>query len=93
MAKVVEITEDMDAAAMTRLKPVFEDLASGADDVTLDLTGVDFVDSSGIGGLVFLYKRLRLAGRQLRLRGAAGQPLQLIRHLRLADLIEDGGKA
>ncbi|OYW59027.1 MAG: hypothetical protein B7X99_01685 [Rhizobiales bacterium 17-65-6] len=92
MAKVVLIGEDMDAAAMARLKPLFEELAAGTDDVTLDLTGVDFVDSSGIGGLVFLYKRLRLGSRKLRLRGARGQPLQLIAHLRLSDLIE-GGKA
>ena len=90
MAKVVRIGEDMDAAAMARLKPLFEELASGTDDVTLDLTGVEFVDSSGIGGLVFLYKRLRLGARRLRLRGASGQPLQLIAHLRLSDLIEEG---
>lgn len=93
MARLVHIGEDMDAAAMTRLKPVFEDLALGSEDVTLDLTGVDFVDSSGIGGLVFLYKRLRVSGRKLRLRGVVGQPLQLITHLRLADLIEDGRTA
>lgn len=90
MAKLVQITDDMDAAAMTRLKPLFEELGLGADDVTLDLSAVDFVDSSGIGGIVYLYKRLRVAGRKLRLRGAAGQPLQLITHLRLADLIEAG---
>lgn len=92
MARLVDITEDMDAAAMTRLKPLFEELGTGADDVTLDLSGVEFVDSSGIGGIVFLYKRLRIAGRKLRLRGASGQPLQLITHLRLSDLIEGGRK-
>lgn len=92
MAKLVQITDDMDAAAMTRLKPLIEELGLGAEDVTLDLSGVEFVDSSGIGGIVYLYKRLRVAGRKLRLRGAGGQPLQLITHLRLADLIEDGPK-
>lgn len=92
MARLVQITDDMDAAAMTRLKPVFEELAAGTEDVTLDLTDVEFVDSSGIGGLVFLYKRLRVSGRKLRLRGAGGQPLQLITHLRLADLIDEGRK-
>lgn len=90
MVKLVRIGEDMDAAAMARLKPLFEELAAGNEDVTLDLSGVEFVDSSGIGGLVFLYKRLRLTSRRLRLRGASGQPLQLIAHLRLSDLIEEG---
>ncbi|TCT06573.1 STAS domain-containing protein [Aquabacter spiritensis] len=90
MPRLVQISGDMDAAGMARLKPVFEELAAGTDDVTLDLSAVEFVDSSGIGGLVFLYKRLHKSNRKLRLRGAAGQPLQLVIHLRLSDLIEEG---
>ncbi|WP_127088796.1 STAS domain-containing protein [Aquabacter cavernae] len=93
MPKVVELSDDMDASGMARMKPLFEELALGADDVTLDLTNVDFIDSSGVGGLVFLYKRLRLKGRQLRLRVPRGQPRQIIHHLRLTDLLDEGGDA
>ncbi|MFG1427261.1 STAS domain-containing protein [Roseixanthobacter glucoisosaccharinicivorans] len=89
MSKLVQIVEDMDAASMAKLKPVFEELGAATDDVTLDLSAVDFIDSSGIGGIVYLYKRLRIAGRTLRLRGASGQPRRLINHLRLADLTEE----
>lgn len=92
MPKVVEIAGDMDAAAMAELKATFEALGSGAEDVVLELGQVEFMDSSGVGGIVFLYKRLRVAGCKLRLRGAHGQPLQLLTHLRLSDLV-DGGSA
>ena len=37
-------------------------LAQGPDEVTLDLSGVSFVDSSGLGVLVGALKRLREAG-------------------------------
>lgn len=90
MPKVVEIAGDMDAAAMAQLKATFEALGSGAEDVVLKLSQVEFMDSSGVGGIVFLYKRLRVAGCKLRLSGAHGQPLQLLTHLRLSDLVDEG---
>ncbi|WP_341992180.1 STAS domain-containing protein [Azorhizobium sp. AG788] len=90
MPKVVEIAGDMDAAAMAELKATFEALGSGAEDVVLNLGQVEFMDSSGVGGIVFLYKRLRVAGCKLRLSGARGQPLQLLTHLRLSDLVDEG---
>lgn len=89
MPKVVEIAGDMDAAAMTELKAPFEALGSATQDVVLDLRQVEFMDSSGVGGIVFLYKRLKIAGRTLKLVGVSGQPLQLLTHLRMADLIEE----
>lgn len=88
MAKTVKIAGDMDAAAMSELKTTFESLGSSPEDVVLDLAEVEFMDSSGVGGIVFLYKRLRVAGCKLRLTGARGQPLQLLTHLRLSDLID-----
>ncbi|MGU3495156.1 STAS domain-containing protein [Xanthobacteraceae bacterium A53D] len=92
MPKVVKIQGDMDAASMAELKTRFEALGSSPEDVTLDLTEVEFMDSSGVGGIVFLYKRLRMNGHKLRLAGAQGQPLQLLTHLRLSDLIDGGAQ-
>lgn len=90
MPKVVKISGDMDAASMADLKTMFENLGSTSQDVVLDLSEVDFMDSSGVGGIVFLYKRLRVNGFKLRLAGARGQALQLLTHLRLSDLIDGG---
>ena len=42
-------------------------VASGADDVHIDATLVDFVDSTGLGALVGAHKRATTAGVALRL--------------------------
>jgi anti-anti-sigma factor len=95
MAQTFRIDEDLDAAAIIRLKPQLEDLAKGGDDLELDLARVTFIDSSGVGAIVFLYKRLAGQGRRLWVRGLAGQPLQLFRHLALLNILSpvaDGGR-
>jgi anti-anti-sigma factor len=46
--------------------------AEGASAVIVDLSGVSFIDSSGIGAVVDLYNRLRRDGRQLAVVAPAG---------------------
>jgi anti-anti-sigma regulatory factor len=48
---------------------------------------VEFMDSSGVGAIVFLYKRLLSAGCSFEIKGAKGQPLQLLTYLRLDKLL------
>jgi anti-anti-sigma factor len=86
--RTVEIETDMDAAGMAEIKPMFEDLANSAEDVCLDLRGVQFLDSSGVGGIVFLFKRLRERSLNVTLASVKGQPLRLLRQLRLEFLLE-----
>jgi anti-anti-sigma factor len=78
---------DMDAASMKGQKALLEEIAERNEDVVIDMTNVGFIDSSGVGGIVFLYKRLTANERSLQLRGVSGQPLQLLSHLRLSNLI------
>jgi anti-anti-sigma factor len=87
MANTIKMPTDMNAAAMIVLKPAFESLAMNGEDVIVDLSDVGFVDSSGIGGLAFLFKRLHAHGHALRVIGAHGQPLQLLQHLQLGALL------
>lgn len=82
-----EIPEDMDAAGMRRLRPDIERLAETTDDVELDLSRVEFIDSSGLGGIVFLYKRLRASGHDLRLSRVRAQPRKLFQNLRMTHLL------
>jgi len=51
--------------------------------VFLDLQNVTFIDSSGVGAIVFLYKRLRENSRKLKITGAHGQPRELLELLRI----------
>jgi anti-sigma B factor antagonist len=87
VTKKLRIQDDLDAGTMTTIRVVFEELAEAADDVSLDMTNVSFIDSSGVGGLVFLYKRLAAHGYKLDITGLGGQPRQLLDHLRLTPVL------
>ena len=88
MVRVFKIDGDMDAAAMKEQRPMFETLADCGDDVVIDMSDVEFIDSSGVGEIVFLYKRLLAANHKLKLQRLGGQPHQLLTYLRLADLVK-----
>lgn len=83
MLQEFNIDDDLDAAYVTRLRPQIERLAEAGEDVLLDLSKVDFIDSSGLGALVFLHKRLVAKGHKLKITGLRGQPLQLFTNLHL----------
>lgn len=85
MTQTFKIEGDFDAATARELRPKLECLAAVGGDVTIDLSTVEFIDSSGVGALVFLHKRLVGAGKRLRVTGLQGQPLELLTYLRLAD--------
>ena len=78
-----------DALAAEKLRPEFDRLAAtGSGDLDLDLSGVDFIDSSGIGAIVFLYKRMVGQKRRLVVTGLDGQPRDLFRFLRIDRTIQ-----
>jgi anti-sigma B factor antagonist len=83
MPQRYNIDEDLDASYVARVRPEIEQLADSGDDVQLDLSKVEFVDSSGLGILVFLHKRLVSNGHKLKILGLKGQPLQLFTNLHL----------
>lgn len=89
MTKKLRIQDDLDAGTMATIRVLFEELATAGDDVTLDVSNVSFIDSSGVGGLVFLYKRLAANGRKLMISGLSGQPRQLLDHLRLTPILAE----
>lgn len=56
---------------------------TGAHTVTLDLAGVEFIDSGAIGMLLLIREQL---GGVVTLRGATGQPAQLLANARMGEL-------
>ena len=85
--QVVSLTGDFDVNSVNNAKPLFEDLAVNGSDVIVDLSEVRFIDSSGIGALVFLYKRLVAQKHQMVLIGVQGQPLELLEILKITQTI------
>jgi anti-anti-sigma factor len=81
------INDSFDALAVELLRPQLDKLVQDSSDVVLNIENVHFIDSSGIGAIVFLFKRLRTLEQRLSIIGAHGQPLELMKHLRVEQTI------
>ena len=81
---LVEINRDMDHAGMSALRPSFDELARGSQDVCLDLANVEFLDSAGLSQMSSLFHALRQRSLQMAIVRAHGQPLRLLRDSALA---------
>lgn len=83
-APSITIEGDMDALTIKQLRNQFEEIIVNENgNVTVDISKVEFIDSSGIGALVFLYKRLTATGRSMLIKGVHGQPGDLFAFLRI----------
>lgn len=86
---VVKLRGEMDALGCNQIRPDLEQITSSeaSNNVVLDLSLVSFLDSSGIGVIVFLYKRLKAQDRKLEITGVQGQPKELMELLRIDKVI------
>lgn len=62
---------------------LLEIIDRGIIDVRMDLSGLTYIDSSGLGTLVTINKRTKEKNGKLVLAGAQGLPLDLIKRTRL----------
>jgi len=75
---VVRLIGDLDLATASRLRTEFIDLVGhGVRTITVDLGGLDFIDSTGLGVLVGGLKRLREHGGDLALRSPSASALKV----------------
>jgi anti-sigma B factor antagonist len=80
----VHVRGELDALSAPELRPVFDRLVEdGRRDITIDLSELRLIDSSGVGALVGLYKRTRAQGGSVRFVGLNSQPLVIFKMLRL----------
>jgi len=83
------ITGAFDAQVIGPTQKTFQDLLTDNEgDIVLDMSAVDFMDSSGVGSIVFLHKRLVASKRTLFLSGLNGQPKKIIEFLRINKIIK-----
>ena len=74
VVKTLEPTGMLDGATTNELKnQVMELIQQGADIILLEMEGVTFMNSSGIGALVAILKVVRAKGKQLYLCGLSDQ--------------------
>jgi anti-sigma B factor antagonist len=67
-----------DATQVAYMRTEIERLATATDHVVVDLARTEELDGSGIGAMVYAFKRLEARGLRLSIRSASGQPLNLL---------------
>lgn len=86
---IIELHSKFDADTVNEVRNHFDHLIKDcAGDVLVDMSSVNELDSSGIGALVFLYKRLKIESRNLGLLGVNGKPDELLTMLRINQTIK-----
>jgi anti-sigma B factor antagonist len=85
----LHIRGELDALSVTELRPLLDKVVEdGRRDVVVDLSELRLIDSSGVGALVSLYKRVRGAGGSVEFAGVTAQPLVIFKLLRLDVVFE-----
>lgn len=83
-ATTLRIRGELDALSASELRPMLDALVQDQRrNITVDLSELRMVDSSGVGALVSLYKRVRAYGGEVSFRGVTAQPLVIFKLLRL----------
>jgi anti-sigma B factor antagonist len=81
---VLRVHGELDALSCPELRPVLDALVEERQPaVTVDLSELRLIDSSGVGAMVSLYKRVRANGGEVRFVGVTAQPLVIFKLLRL----------
>lgn len=81
---ILRVRGELDALSSPELRPVLDRVVEdGCRDVTVDLSELRIIDSSGVGALVSLFKRVRAQGGAVRFVGVTAQPLVIFKLLRL----------
>ncbi|WP_057831843.1 STAS domain-containing protein [Colwellia sp. TT2012] len=78
---IIKLHDNFDAEAVKIMKDDIERYSKFATNIIFDLEHVNFIDSSGIGAIVFLYKRMITKGYSVYVIGLAQQPLELFQML------------
>ena len=80
----LELRGSLDVLTAPELMPTIDQIVEQKRPrVTVDLSGLDIIDSSGVAVLVKLYKGVRTAGGTLEVTGARDQPLAIFKLLRM----------
>ncbi len=74
----------LDALTARDVRPIFDQVVSEKPkQVAVDLEGLTLIDSSGVGAIVSLFKRVKAAGGNVVVVGAREQPLAVLKLLKL----------
>ena len=78
---VIELHDEFDADVVKTIREDLETYSRLSTNILIDVKHVSFIDSSGIGAIVFLYKRMVAKGYAVYVIGLSKQPLELFQLL------------
>jgi anti-sigma B factor antagonist len=88
-ATVLRIRGELDALSCPELRPVLDALAAQRNcNIVIDFSELRLIDSSGVGVMVSLYKRVRANGGKVKFVGVMAQPLVIFKLLSLDHAFE-----
>jgi anti-sigma B factor antagonist len=88
---LLRLSGSLDALSAPELRTIVEELvAERRPRVVVDLSALRLIDSSGVGVIVSLYKRLRAQGGNVTVQGLRDQPLAIFKLLRLDRVFDLG---
>ncbi len=94
---LIRSEDELDARNASRAKALFTELvASGRHDLVIDLSPVNFIDSSGLGALLTALREARSAGGTVKLCGMSAPVkaiFELTRMYRVFDVFVDADEA
>jgi anti-sigma B factor antagonist len=86
----LKIEGSLDAISTPELRSMIDALVSERRlRITIDLSALRLIDSSGVGAIVGLYKRSKALGGRVTVQGLRDQPLAIFRLLRLDRVLSD----
>jgi len=78
------IDGSLDALTVRDLRPLLDQVVSEKpSNVTVDFEGLTLIDSSGVGAIVSLFKRVKAEGGKVIVANAKDQPLAVLKLLKL----------
>ena len=81
---ILSIDGTLDALSAPELRPTLDAVvAEERKSITVDVSNLRLIDSSGVGALVSLLKRVRAHGGEVRITGLKDQPLAIFKLLQL----------
>ena len=80
----VTVKGELDAKTVPEIRGKLDDIVEQKPpQVVLELSGLRLIDSTGVGAIVSLFKRVGANGGQLKITGVQGQPYSIFQVLRL----------
>jgi len=86
---VLSLAGRLDAITAPEIRPAIEELVEHRrGKVLIELSTLTMIDSSGVGAIVSLFKRLRAHSGDVKLSGLRGQPKEIFHLLRLDQVFD-----